>query len=100
MNSVDQLEQGLFIRQAVPADAVALARLAEDTFRDAFAADNHPDDMAVYCASAFAPEIQGTQIVDPAIATLVVTDPSGAFEGQKPCAFRHATGSYRAERRC
>lgn len=79
MSRTDQLEQALVIRKAVAADAVALARFAEDTFRDAFAAGNDPDDMAVYCASAFAPEIQGAQIVDPAIATLIVTDSSGAF---------------------
>ena len=79
MNSVDQLDRGLFIRQAVPADAVALARFAEDTFRDAFAAGNDPDDMAVYCASAFAPEIQGAQIADAAIETLVVADAGGDF---------------------
>ena len=74
-----QLDQGLLLRKATPADAAALARLAEDTFRDAFAADNNPDDMAVYCASAFAPEIQGAQIVDASIETLIVTDATGAF---------------------
>jgi ribosomal protein S18 acetylase RimI-like enzyme len=62
------------IRRAVPADAVALAALAEQTFRAAFAADNNPDDMDAYCATAFSAVVQGAQVADPTIDTLVVAD--------------------------
>jgi ribosomal protein S18 acetylase RimI-like enzyme len=65
------------IRRAVPADAVALAALAEQTFRAAFAADNDTDDMDAYCRSAFSPAVQGAQIDDQLIDTLVVVDTTG-----------------------
>jgi ribosomal protein S18 acetylase RimI-like enzyme len=68
------IEQGLTIRSAVTADAEALARLAEETFRRTFAADNTPEDMEAHCASAYGAAIQRGQIADAAIDTLVVED--------------------------
>jgi ribosomal protein S18 acetylase RimI-like enzyme len=62
------------IRRARADDAAALAELAERTFRDAFAADNDPADMADYCVTAFGPGQQRAQIADPEIDTLVVID--------------------------
>lgn len=59
------------IRPAVPADAAALAELAERTFRDAFAADNRPEDLALYLATAYGPAQQARELADPAITTLV-----------------------------
>ena len=66
--------QTLTIRCAVAADAAALARLAEETFRHTFAADNAPEDMDAHCASQYGPEIQRAEIVDESIDTLVVED--------------------------
>lgn len=44
------------IRPATPADAELLAEFAERTFRDAFAADNSPEDMEAYVREAFSVE--------------------------------------------
>jgi ribosomal protein S18 acetylase RimI-like enzyme len=60
------------IRPGVPGDAAPLAALAERTFRDAFAADNTAADMDAYCATAFGADIQGRQLADREIDTLVV----------------------------
>ena len=68
------IEQGLTIRSAVIADAAALARLAEETFRLTFAADNTPEDMEAHCASAYGTAIQRAQIADDTIDTVVVED--------------------------
>jgi ribosomal protein S18 acetylase RimI-like enzyme len=65
------------IRRAVPDDAPALAALAEGTFRATFEADNDPGDLDAYCATAFSTALQGAQIADPAIDTIVVADPRG-----------------------
>jgi ribosomal protein S18 acetylase RimI-like enzyme len=62
------------VRDAEPADAAALAELAERTFRDAFAAQNDPTDMDLHCATSFGPDIQAAEIADPALRTLVVEE--------------------------
>ncbi len=58
-------------RRARPADAGALAELGARTFQDTFAADNTPDDMALYLASSYGPELQAAELADPGILTLV-----------------------------
>jgi diamine N-acetyltransferase len=60
------------IRPGVPADAAALAELAARTFRETFAAENRPEDMALYLAQSYGPSQQGRELVDPTIATLLV----------------------------
>jgi ribosomal protein S18 acetylase RimI-like enzyme len=60
------------IREATAADAADLAALAAGTFRDTFAADNDPGDLAAYLAQAYGPEIQARELADPAIGTLVI----------------------------
>lgn len=60
------------IRSATPDDAAALADLARQTFFDTFAADNNPDDMAMYLQQAFSVAQQGSEIADPSITTLLV----------------------------
>lgn len=60
------------IRPAVPADANALAELAATTFRDTFAADNDPADMAHHLAQAYGPLQQGRELADPNVTTLLV----------------------------
>lgn len=67
------------IRTATPADAEPLARFAERTFREAFEADNRPEDMDAYCATAFTTDAMRDFLCDPAISTLVVVADDGAF---------------------
>ncbi len=60
------------IRVATPADAAAIASLAQRTAIDTFASQNAPDDMAAFLAVSFGPEIQRRELADPAITYLVV----------------------------
>ena len=62
----------VIIRAAVATDATALAELAARTFRETFAADNRPEDMAVHIAHAYGASQQQRELVDPNIATLLV----------------------------
>ena len=55
----------LIIRRGKAEDAELLAELGARTFRETFAADNTPEDMAVYLASAFTPELQAAELADP-----------------------------------
>jgi len=59
------------IRPANESDAAALAALAEKTFREAFGADNTPEDMELYCARRFGRDIQAGEIMSPSMTTLV-----------------------------
>lgn len=60
------------IRPGLPTDALALAELAARTFRETFAADNRPEDIAQHEAEAYGPEQQGRELADPDIVTLLV----------------------------
>ena len=62
------------IRRGVPADAEALAAFAARTFHETFAADNRPEDMRDYLASAFGIEHQSRELADCGVATLLVHD--------------------------
>lgn len=64
--------RALAIRPATPADAEALAEFGERTFRDAFAADNRPDDVESYVAATYSVERQRADLADPLRTTLVV----------------------------
>ena len=66
------------IRLATLDDAPALAELAARTFRDTFAADNRPEDLALHLASAYGVAQQSREVADPAIITLV-TEEDGAL---------------------
>lgn len=68
------------IRRAGSADAAALAAFAADAFREAFAADNTPQDMAHYIKGAFGESIQLGEIDHPKIETLLATT-GGAIAG-------------------
>jgi diamine N-acetyltransferase len=59
------------IRRAVPSDAAALAELGARTFRDAFEADNTPEDMALYLASSYGPDLQSAELRNAGIVTLL-----------------------------
>jgi ribosomal protein S18 acetylase RimI-like enzyme len=52
------------IRRATTDDAARLAVLAEATFTDTFAADNTPDDMALYLARTFGEAMQRAELSD------------------------------------
>lgn len=63
---------GIVIRAGVATDATALAALAARTFRETFAADNRPEDMALHIAHAYGTSQQLSELVDPDIGTLLV----------------------------
>lgn len=60
------------IRAGTPDDAAALAELASRTFRETFAADNRPEDMALHLVQAYGAAQQKGELADPAVATLLV----------------------------
>jgi ribosomal protein S18 acetylase RimI-like enzyme len=60
------------IRHGIAADAGDLAELAARTFRETFAADNRPDDLALHLAHAYGASQQGAELADPKITTLLV----------------------------
>jgi ribosomal protein S18 acetylase RimI-like enzyme len=65
------------LRRGTPADAAALAELAERTFRVTFAPDNRPEDLAAHLALAFGVPQQSRELADPAYITLLLEDEAG-----------------------
>lgn len=59
------------IREAGPGDARRLAAIAEETFRDTFAAVNTEENMEFHCRSHFGEAIQSREIADPNMVTLL-----------------------------
>lgn len=59
------------VRKAAPSDAIALATLAERTFRETFAWANTAQDMEDHCRRSYGECIQATEIQDRSIITLV-----------------------------
>ena len=68
------------IRLAEPDDAAALAELASRTFHDTFAAQNRPEDLEQYMATAYGEEQQRREIVDRRMVTLLA-EVDGALAG-------------------
>jgi diamine N-acetyltransferase len=62
----------IVIRVGAAIDAAALAELAARTFRETFAADNRPEDLALHIAHAYGTSQQRSELADPDIATLLV----------------------------
>ncbi len=62
---------GLVIRRGVSGDAAMLAELAARTFRDTYGAQNSPEHLAEHLSSHFSPALQGAELVDPALTTLI-----------------------------
>ena len=58
-------------RVATAADAVRLSAFAEGVYRATFSASNSSEDMDIYCASAFGPDIQRRELMEPTISTLI-----------------------------
>jgi diamine N-acetyltransferase len=70
----------LSVRYATVADHNLLAEAGRRLFEAAFAQDNRAEDMQAYLAEAFSPEIQATELADPASVTFIV-DIEGNFAG-------------------
>ena len=68
------------IRRANTDDAGMLAELGARTFRDTFAADNSPDDMAAYLASSFNVARQMAELADPN-STFFIAEVGGVAAG-------------------
>lgn len=64
-------DDAICIREAGAEDAPVLTAFGERTFREAFAAQNHPEDVEAYVAATYSPERQRTELTDPARLTLV-----------------------------
>jgi ribosomal protein S18 acetylase RimI-like enzyme len=65
------------IRVAEPADAARIASFGARAFRDTFAADNRPEDMAAYLAETFGEARQLAELHD-ARSTYLVAERDGA----------------------
>lgn len=61
-------------RKAQVRDAGVLAEFAEATFRATFGAVNTAENMALHCRNSYSAQIQATEIVDPAMVTLLSED--------------------------
>ena len=70
----------MVIRRGTPEDAALLSELGARTFSETFAADNSPEDMAAYLASAFSPEQQSTELADPT-SLFLIAESDGAAVG-------------------
>jgi len=68
----DDPDGRIVIRQAVAADAPALAELAARTFVETFGADNRPEDVALHVARSYGPAQQQKELADPNVTTLLV----------------------------
>ena len=70
------------IRLARVADAERLSAFAAAAFRETFAAENTPEDIARYVADAFTPQCQAAEIVDPASTVLLAERPTPRGEAE------------------
>lgn len=61
------------IRPAREEDAAQLSEVARQIFLDTFGPFNTPEDIAMYCAQTFTPEVMMAAIRDPKTAMLVAT---------------------------
>ena len=59
------------VRRAQRYDATQLSAIAEETFRDTFAAVNTPGDMELHCRTRYSEAIQADEIVNPNMVTLI-----------------------------
>jgi diamine N-acetyltransferase len=66
MSSLD-----ITFRLGTAADAVRLSAFAEGIYRATFSPWNTPEDMDIYCASAFGPDIQLRELREPKMTTLI-----------------------------
>lgn len=60
------------VRYAQPSDAEGLSAFGRRVYHDTFAPDNNPADLAAYLDSAYTPERQLAEILDPGMVTLLL----------------------------
>ena len=65
------------IRAGRASDAAALAEFAARTFRDAFAAGNRPEDLALHLSRSYCTHQQQRELEDPDISTLLAESADG-----------------------
>lgn len=68
------------IRRATPNDAALLTEMGARTFYESFAAQNTPENMASYLASAFTPEALAAELTDER-AIFLIAEVDGAAAG-------------------
>ena len=68
------------IRRGEPDDAPAIAEFAARVFHESFAADNRPEDMAMYMLIAFGPDQQRRELADPG-HTYLLSEHGGRLAG-------------------
>jgi diamine N-acetyltransferase len=85
------------IRPARLSDAAALAALAERTFRETFAADNSGENISLHCARKFSAEIQGKEISDPQMSTLLA-EITGELVGFAQLRLAHGAACVKGDR--
>ncbi|HEU4779666.1 MAG TPA: GNAT family N-acetyltransferase [Steroidobacteraceae bacterium] len=78
---VDSQRTAVRIRRATVADAAALAEIGARTFFETFAAENTPDDMRLFLASTWHPDLQRAEILDEGLDTLLACDERGGLAG-------------------
>src|SRR5690348_17384733 len=69
------------IRRASTGDSAVLARVGAELFAAAFAAQNDPNDLKAYLATAFAPRRQREELADPDRVTWIAESPNGDIAG-------------------
>jgi ribosomal protein S18 acetylase RimI-like enzyme len=72
MSKRRDVDPGVVVRAGAASDAAALAELAARTFRDTFAADTRPEDIALHEAESYGVVQQGRELRDPDTGTLLV----------------------------
>lgn len=85
------------IRPAKLSDAASLAAIAERTFRETFAADNSEENINLHCAGKFSAAIQGKEISDPQLTTLLA-ETAGELAGFAQLRLSHAAACIKGDR--
>jgi ribosomal protein S18 acetylase RimI-like enzyme len=87
----------VLIQRATLSDAASLAVIAEQTFRETFAADNSAESINLHCAQNFSAQIQGGEISDPQLITLLA-EITGELAGFAQLRLAHATPCVEGDR--
>ena len=87
----------VLIRPAKLSDAASLAAIAEQTFRETFAADNSAENINLYCAQKFSAQIQGEEVSDPQLVTLLA-EIAGELVGFAQLRLAHAMACVKGDR--
>jgi diamine N-acetyltransferase len=86
-----------YIRYATASDNILLAEMGAETFDDSFAAENTPENMAIYLAQAFSPEKQARELADP-FSTFLIAEAEGLTAGYAHLKFGEAPATIASPR--